>query len=552
MKNLRSQFQMSAEQQSTDGIVSHMLMGFVERKISPQTIADVLRAQIFESHVPSHLLNTATCNGILEAVTHANSTEDCSDLVFYLATHPQFPEFLSFKAASGSLRALLRYLQKNIQNDLQNPIKIDKIIENLSEKILSFFHERKQVDLDDKTSLTVLIKTTNPTLARLMRNSPHFQQLRFMLMSPNDYINDTAIATVRPEPLEMINIILKTSDDHLLRNGTFYYKTNPTNKGTSGRIKHLNTVLDIFKSNKVSEYKIGFTIEWLFEKALVEAILHEESHENYIFSIKCAAENSSSQIQIMRGLIRAIQKDFSFLASHPMQKMQENKPNLLEKATLLSQNIFPILVISAEKDNNFVSKYIANWAVEMPLQNEESRFFKRFHWRWIRTLAAHIWDASLREPPTWVIEGGSNYCATIFQTAPALWLQEYSFALLERVYRETLQDNFEPATPHYDYVEYLARSMRKKSPFFASRTESLYALHLLSRLTRTEALQYASAEARFQTQLSNAPFQQEVSSEFALWKEIILNPNIEDNLGNNPVTRSLAVLARLAKETSKK
>jgi hypothetical protein len=94
--------------------------------------------------------------------------------------------------------------------------------------------------------------------------------------------------------------------------------------------------------------------------------------------------------------------------------------------------------------------------------------------------------------------------------------------------------------------------MRKKSPFFASRTESLYALHLVSRLTRTEAMQYANAEARFQAQIQNSSSQQEVSSEFALWKEIILNPNIENDLGNNPVTRSLAILARLAKETSKK
>ena len=350
----------------------------------------------------------------------------------------------------------------------------------------------------------------------------------------------------------MINIILKASDDHLLRNGTFYYKTNSTNKGTAGRIKHFNTVLNILKTNNITEFKVGFIVEWIFEKSLVEAILHDESHEDFIQSIKFAAENSATQIHIMRGLIRAIQKDFSYLSSHSIQKNQENKSNLLEKAMTLSQNIFPILVTLTEKDNNLISKYIANWAIEMPLQNEESRFFKRFHWRWIRTLAAHIWDASLREPPQWVIEGGSNYCAIIFQTAPALWLQEYSYSILEKVYRETLNDNFEPAKPHYDYVEFVARSMRKKSPFFASRTESLYALHLLSRLTRTEALQYASADARFQAQLQNAPTHQDISPEFALWKEIILNPNIEENLGSNPVSRSLAVLARLAKETSKK
>jgi hypothetical protein len=552
MKNLRNQFQMSAEQQSTDGIVSHMLMGFVERKISPQTIADVLRAQIFESNVPSYLLNTATCNGILEAVTHSNSTEDCSDLVFYLATHPQFPEFLSFKSATGSLRVLLRYVQKNFQHDSHNPLKIDKMIEVLSEKVLSFFHSRKPIDLNDKASLTAAIKMTNPFLSKMMRNSSNFQHLRFMLMSPNDYINDTTVATIRPEPLEMINIILKSTDDHLHHNGTFYYKTNPTLIGTTNRIKHLNTVLDIIKSNKLSEFKIGFIIEWLFEKALVETILHEDNYDNFTRAIITATENSTTHVQIIRGLIKAIQKDFSFINSHPLQKIKENSENLFEKATLLTQCIFPVLETLTEKDSQYVSKYIANWAIEMPINNEESRFFKRSHWRWIRSLASHIWDASLREPPQWVVEGGSKYCATIFQIAPALWLQEYSYSLLEKVYRETLLDNFEPSTPHIDYVEFLARSMRKKSPFFASRTESLYALKLLSRLTRSETQQFISAEARFQSLLHNIHHQQELSGEYALWKEILLNSDFENNLGLNSVSRALAVLAKLAKETAKK
>ena len=80
---------------------------------------------------------------------------------------------------------------------------------NIFQKSFIFFHERKQVSTEDKANLTVLIKTTNPTLAKLMRNSPHFQQLRFMLMSPTDYTHETTLATVRPEPLEMVNIIFK-------------------------------------------------------------------------------------------------------------------------------------------------------------------------------------------------------------------------------------------------------------------------------------------------------------------------------------------------------
>jgi hypothetical protein len=426
-------------------------------------------------------------------------------------------------------------------------------VERLSERILQFLHDGKDIDFEDKSQLTILIKLTNPPLAKLMRNSVHFQHMRFMLVTPNDYMGEQTTASSLPHAIETLSVILKTPDDQLVRNGINYYKTEQSERHNSKRLKHFQTLVDAFQNNPCSEFKIAFATEWLFEKALVEAVLNDQTVREFTKTLRFAAEHYGAQVYIMRGIIKALQKDISFLASYPLQKNSDQRFSLLDQAHAYASIIFPYFVNLAVEDVHFVAKYIANWAIELPIQNEDHRFFKRSQWRWIRTLSARSWDASLREPPLWVVEGGSQYCATIFHCAPSLWLQEYSFMLLEQVHSETTASDFEPTEEHFNYVEFLIRSIRKKSPFFASRTESLYALHLLNRLTRTEALQYASAEARFQSQISHHNLNyHDLSSEFSLWKEILLNPDVQSQLGKNPIARALSVMMRLALETAKK
>lgn len=591
MEELSAVNHFGAEQQSTDRIVSHMLMSFVERKISPQTIADVLRAQIFESQIPISLLNSKTCNGILEAVTLANSVDDCVDLVLYLSTHPSFPENLSFKAAVGSLCVLLRYIQRKAENYkklrelnqqslnyedflqqdfftfhpsqalpteimlentseipsdfyLKNVKKVDVLIEELSFCILNIFQSNAHlVEFDVKQSLINFIKSPHPVFTKLLRNCERFQHLRFTLMTKNESAFSSEIKGILPKPYEMISLLQKTSDEQILRNGVNHYKTEQAEKNSSSRLKYLQSVIDSLHASSASDIRKTFFTEWIFDNALAEATVNESTVFEFTSQLKYLLENFITNSAIMRGLLKALQKDFSL---HSMQDQY------IYKANKLTAPIFLYFVTLAEKDLPYITKYIANWALELPLQNEEHRFFKKQHWRWIRTLSAKIWDASLREPPPWVVDAGSLFCALIFQIAPALWLQEYSVSLIERVYQETLTERFTPTAEHFNYVEYLIRCIRKKSPFFASRTESLYALQILSRMTQTELQHVANAKIRFQNLLPNySPAQIQISPEFLLWKQVLENEeSFKQKLGNNPVTRALAVLVKLSGETA--
>jgi len=516
---------------SSDGNVSYMLMGFVERKISPQTIADVLRAQIFESQISIQLIDSATCNGILEAITLSSSVEECADLVLYLSTHPNFSENLSFKAAAGSLCVLLKSLEHNTEQ------KILDLIENLSAHILNIFYTNSQINHQETQNY--LSQYLKNFMSTLLLDKDNFKKLRLVFLNTNKDNFDTVIKGILPKPFEMLSTLQKTAPDQLLRNGIDTYKTESAEKYSSGRLKYLPSVLETLLINSASDAKIIFLVEWIFTNSLFEAMHNENSSFEFTIALKHVFENYSAQSCIIKGLINAIQKDYG-------------KINDLAKANRLTAPIFIQFVSLAEKDLNFFTKNIANWALEISLQNEQLRFFTKSSWRFIRTLATKTWDASLREPPAWINNSGSLYCAQIFHIAPALWLQEYAHLLIEQVYHETLVERFHPTPEHYNYIEYLIRCIRKKSPFYASRTESLFALHLLSRLTSSEEQHYAAAKTRFHTLLPNSTAVQiQLSPELLMWKQILENEeNFKNKLGNNPVTRAIAILRQLSNNST--
>lgn len=543
-----------ADMQTSERDISNILMGFVERKISPQTIADVLRAQISEAAVAVESIDGATCNCVLETLSTGVSTDECTDVVFFLSKHPEFPQFLSFQSASGAMRLLLHFFQATAPDNNNAQKKAEELIEQLSAHILHLCQTHRNMDADEKNRLVNVFKSAQPSLVKSLRNSMHFQHLRFMLITPNDYRYDSNLSGTLPQPMEVFSVLLKTPDEALAQNGISYYKTQPFEKNTQFRIQYLTSMLNSLQLHPSTAFKTSFVMEWIFDKALVEAVLFENTTYEYVSALQMLVTQHGTHLPLLYGLFMAIQKDCSFLASRSMQRNSDTGSMLFEKGVQLAENIFPALVTFAQKEFAFVAKHIANWVLDLPVNNEDVRFFKRIHWRWIRSLALGTWDASLRRPPNWVIEAGSVYCASIFHNAHASWLQSYAFILLEKVYQETLVENFSPTEEHYSYVEFLIRALRKKSPFFASRSESLYALHLLGRLTRSESLQYASVEARFQAQLKSYTQHQfhDESPEFALWKEILLNPDVHAVLGHNPVTRALGVLSNVAHETAQK
>jgi hypothetical protein len=450
MKNLQTPPANCPKQQQTmDGSLSRLFLGFLERKISPQTIADILRVQISESHVFVDEFHASVCNGILESLTYANSTEDCSDLIFYFSEHTEFPGFLSHKATLGTLRSLLHHIADLIKRERGPVVKnMDLTLEKLSEHLLDFVLNRNEEDRLAMAELGILSKNVYPAFIKFMNNTIHFQHLCFLLRSRQSFQEE----------------------------GFFHAESN------------------------------------------------HESLEDYRDELKKMIENFDQHPFLIRNVILGIQKDLCFLFERQIQEDSEKNKRIYKEARKISQSIFHYLVSLYKKDKTYVTKFISSWAMEIPVAYEQARFLSRMDWRWIRTLAEHIWDDSLKEPPFWVVEKANTYCALIFHCAPAQWLQKYSLDFLDPLYQKALENDFYPTAEHYHYVEFLLRNLRKKSPFIATHSESLYALSLLNHLTQSESIQYEAVRFRFEE--SN-------------WKK-----------PKNPIAGALEVMMDLVRETT--
>lgn len=411
-----------------------------------------------------------------DIITSATKTQMVS-----MPYHIDFSDFLNFQEAIQSLCQLIEQLNQFDQAGKENTTKNDvlsvgNLVEKISERLLSFLQNNETLNPQQKQQLTKAMQSTTHLFPKMLGKKKNFQHLRFMLMTIlDDKREDTFVSPVHSTPTEVFEILLHTSDETLRARTVNLYKTKYVDKDSHefSRLHHIQTFLPQLYQDNISEFKREFIVEWIFEGALLNALLNEDLIYTSITIFKDYVRNVGTNPVFMRGFLRALQKDFNILgATH----------ETLEQASSLVETIFPLFVTLAKENLTYVSKQIIGFAFELHAPKEDYRVIKWNQWRWIRMLATNIWDASLREPPSWVIASGSTYCAIIFDAAPAVWLQEYAYLLIERVYAETLIEAFLPTEQHYDYVEFLVLCLKKKAPYFASHGDTNLCLQILSRV----------------------------------------------------------------------
>jgi len=115
--------------------------------------------------------------------------------------------------------------------------------------------------------------------------------------------------------------------------------------------------------------------------------------------------------------------------------------------------------------------------------------------------------------------------------------------VIDRLHAEATAPSFVLARHHFDYVEYLVRTLRKKSPAAACRPETLYALKLLSRLQPHEEQQLQLAETRARMARRRTP-------ETDLFLEIIGGTVSAETRGGNAIARALWALQRCTQKST--
>jgi hypothetical protein len=540
---------------STEQIVSTLLMSFVERKISPQTIADVVRAQVTENGIAADSLNPATCNGIIEVISTAPSVGDCADLLFFIAGHRQFPAFLSTKAALMGLTYLLRRAQIYLNHS--DPVLRRQFLnasEGYATKVLQLV-EQNSPDLShaDRLRLINILKTQDPALMRLYAASDQINRLKTLILVPANRMSPTSSALPpvsghkSASPDQTIHDITTSTDHSLALKGVAAFKLSAQFGGHLWKIQNAEACLAFLDDGAMSDFQLSFFTEWFFDGLFREAALNPAAEQTVQQLMRRVLSQKAADVSIIKGLVRSLQRDFSQM--HIEFQNQAAAPAIFNKANICIGHFFVSLLPTIEQHPQIYARQFAPWSQQLPVHPPETRIVTRSQWQWLRTLTSQTWEEDLREPPAWIITHASRFAANIFQIAPSFWLHDFAIQFFEKLYIESLTPLFQPSKHHVDYVEFLIRALRKKSPFFASRPETLAALKALgsSSLHEEQLLQLALTRVKINARSVSSESPKE--HEFLL--ELAQRGVQSEHYGTNPVSRALNLMIRVSRESSK-
>lgn len=539
---------------STEQVVSTLLMSFVERKVSPQTIADVVRAQVTENGIYADSLNAATCNGIIEVVTTASSVGDCTDLLFFIAGHSQFPTSLSPKAALGGLAYLLRRAQVYLNHsDALLRRQYLTATEGFGQHVYKLIEQdSSDVNHADRLRLINVFKTQDPALIRLFSASDQLNKLKELLLAPVSRITAALtgasgqMAGRATAPDQIIQEISTTADHTLALKGVAAFKLSSQFGGHLWKLQNADACLTFLDDGAMSAFQLSFYTEWFFDGLFREAVLNPAAEQGVLQLMRRILTQKAADQSIVKGLVRSLQRDYSQVQVEFQN--QTAAPSVLNKANAVVNQFFLSLLPAVEQNQQLYARQFTPWALQLPVHPAETRIITRSQWQWLRTLTTQKWEEDLREPPSWIISNSSRFAAHIFLMAPNFWLHDYAIQLFEKLYVESLTPQFQTSKHHVEYVEFLVRALRKKSPFFASRPETVAALKALGVASPHEEqlLQLALTRAKI-----NARSGGESLKEHEFLLELSNHGVQSDHYGQNPISRTLNLMIRAARDSSR-
>jgi hypothetical protein len=540
----------STGENSVEQFLSRLLIGFAERNIAVQTIADVVKAQIMDAKLSALVLSVPTTNGVLEVLTSNPGTLGLADAILFLTARKDFPQFLSARATFGLTALALRLLPQ--LTDRKETLKTNKMIGVLDATIRHLTSAEISVALgqQDRMRIVNALKIIPDDLKlKLFTTVPSLESLKKLCGADNPSASTTLkkSVSVQASSEELLRIITATPDHTLAQKGVTAFRTVGSQQSIEWKAQNIELLLSELENPQLSAFRKGFLAEWFFDGQLRE-VLHNDAYANTLnTSLQAVLAKQTEDDALLKGAMRALQRDLS-LAAMELNRGGEMHPmflSLMKNASSFFISAFP----KAEQDLSGFSKNFANWALQIPVHPEESRLFTRYSWQWMRTLISRQWEDDLKEPPTWVIQLASRFSAGIVSVAPSFWLQEHLHLLVEKLHIDSIQPLFSPTSQHADYVEFICRTLRKKSPSFAARPEMLLALRLLGRTNAHEEGQLAIQETRLRMQ-SSTQAESSLTAEQQFLAKAFKPDASEDRFGATPVSRALHVLLHTCRTTS--
>jgi hypothetical protein len=529
-----------SEGSHADQVLGKLIMGFVERRVSPLTIADVVLAQISEGDCQPSDLSTATCNGILEALASTSTLSGMQEIISFLARRDDFPRFLSPSAAMGTLCSLLLnpFLQDEpSEHRFRETLRILDALGKHNVEILALYKGSTELKAA-KMRLTNALKSAHHLISNAGQTCPHLMVLRQVLLKGVEPSTELLGPATFTSVQSVITAITNTPDHVLVHHIPRDYRTTTVAGQECSKLDFLDAVLKALASGSATRFQCGFLVEWLFAGCLRQACLDGDAEACLIHAIDLIIHNAPQRLDVCKGVIRALQKDLSVL--HSDFGNITGATERLERARQTAAQVFHALWSQKGHPWQWIAQELLPWALQLPCYPPESRLVTRSQVEWLQMMQTRQWSEGVTEPPGWIVREASRTTAVVFQMAPGHWLQLFAEPFVDALHREATSSGFILASEHIDFVEYLVRTLRRKSPLFASEAETLVCLQILGRARLSEQNQMKLAVTRLRLQSSGGAVQRE-QTRFLLG--LLTQMQQVEALGPNPVARALSLLA---------
>lgn len=559
-----------------DALLSHLVMGFVERRVAPQTISDIILAQVNESGAAPEDFQAATLNGVLESIAGSNAVSGLQEIVALLARRPDFPEFLSPVSAVAALAALLTQPLRGIQPGDGRFEHFCHILDQLALRAtVSLAKSNPNAVKVAKMRLVNAFKSAAGLVTALAQYCPQLIILRQALLKPVGPAPQFSRGELADVPA-VLAAIRALPDSVLVHKTPSDFRTAVEAGETLSKLRHLDIVVAALSPAAGSDtqsrsrsattleewtpFKRSFVVEWLLSGCLREVVLSAASRSLLGDALRGLLSRTNMHLDVLKGCLRALQKDLCGIVlpeALAHQPVRSNMPSSTERNTYLqlaSSLFFGALYDpqqasgSANVWDRLATDFLP-WAMQLPCDPPECRIVTRLQMSWLRIMETREWVEGLSQPPQWIFEKANQNAALIFQIAPGHWLQAHAAFFVDVLWQESLHSEFQPGNAHRDYVEYLIRCMRKKSPLFASEVELLICLHSLGRAQPSEQAQIALAHTRLK--MTDQPLRP-LSDEARTTLEVLEDGQQKAALGPHPVAQALALLLRACRNVESK
>ena len=542
-------FSIQSGQVGADTLLSHLVMGFIERRVAPQTIADVLLAQLSENGAVPEELKPATWNGVVEALAASQPVTGLFDILLFAAKRSDFPFFLSSSATIGGLASLLAspiHLAERCQSGDQH---MPKLLEALARRAADIVAREPQSQTRGaRMRLINGLKSSSTLINSLSSLSPSLMILRQLLLRAPVGSAEPSTGSGFPSLGALLAAVANTPDHVLVHHNAADYSVRNWTRSDFPE----SAVDDICgaiedQARPLSSFQTAFVIEWLFTGAVASGFTLASSTGSIGRALRQVIGRLGLRLDVLKGVVRALQRDISIAVGRlPVNSTSDDKLKMAQYAASL---LFGALLAAKKPRWPQLAVEFVPWVLHLPCSPAESRIVTREQLEWLRVLDVQEWLEGLSAPPAWITADASQTAALVFHLAPGQWLQHHAGGFIEVLHQETLGADFVMTKAHFDCVDYLIRTARKKAPIFASEIDTLIALQVLGRAQEGEQNQIKLAVARLRM-LSAQDGAPRSAAQASLG--LLTNPQAVERLGPNPLARALSIFSSTAQAVQAK